>query len=89
MTIIITILGYIAALFVSVAYLPQTIKIIKLKKADEFSLLFISLLIFGLLLFVIYGYFISAIPLIIESTISIALLMPIIYYNKKKGTKTK
>ncbi len=51
----ITIVGIIASIFTATASIPQLIKIIKNKDADDISLIMLSALVVGLGLWIYYG----------------------------------
>ncbi|WP_342252967.1 SemiSWEET family sugar transporter [Spiroplasma endosymbiont of Zeiraphera isertana] len=89
--IAIDIIGYIGAFFISVAFLPQTIKLIKTKNTKGLSLISYSIYQIGLTSFIIYASLIKNIPLLAANAfgtvINIILLTLIIYnlyYNKDK-----
>ena len=50
-----TITGIIASVLTSTSMLPQLIKLIREKKAEDVSLMMMCLLITGLILWVVYG----------------------------------
>ena len=93
----IDIIGYVGAFLISIAFLPQTIKIIKTKNTKGLSLISYTIYQIGLISFIIYGSLINNIPLLAANAfgtiINIILLILIIYnlyYNKKKTiTKNK
>jgi MtN3 and saliva related transmembrane protein len=66
-------IGIIAGLLTSISMLPQLIKIIKEKKAKEVSLLMLSVLTCGNILWAIYGFMRSDWPIIITNFISITI----------------
>jgi len=68
---IIDILGYIAAMLTTFAFLPQSIKTLRLKKTDDLSSAMCILFCTGVLLWLIYGIFITNIPLIIANSITL------------------
>ena len=91
-TITIDIVGYIGALLISIAFLPQTIKLIKDKNTKGLSLLCYSIYQVGLTLFIIYAAITSNYPLLAANTfgtvVNIILLTLIVYnlyYNKKQA----
>ncbi|WP_308149359.1 MULTISPECIES: PQ-loop domain-containing transporter [unclassified Spiroplasma] len=53
--IVIEVVGYVGALLISIAFLPQTIKLIKDKNTKGLSLISYSIYQVGLILFIIYG----------------------------------
>ena len=82
----IEIFGYIAAVLTTAAFLPQLIKILKTKKADDVSLITLIMFIIGVLCWIIYGYNISSIPILIANLITLILnlliLISKIYFSK-------
>ena len=79
--------GYLAAILTTAAFLPQLIKTLKTKKADDVSLITLIMFIVGVLLWIIYGYKISSIPILLANVITFVLnfliLISKIYYSKK------
>lgn len=65
--------GIIAGLLTSISMLPQLIKIIKEKKAKEVSLLMLSILTTGNILWAVYGFLRDDWPIIITNFISITI----------------
>ena len=78
--------GYFAAILTTAAFLPQLIKTIKTKKADDVSLLTLIMFISGVGSWIIYGYVISSTPILIANTITFILnfflLISKIYFSK-------
>ena len=79
--------GYFAAITTTAAFLPQLIKILKTKKADDVSLITLIMFICGVCSWIIYGYKISSIPIMIANLITFILnfliLISKITYSKK------
>ncbi len=82
----IEIFGYIAAILTTAAFLPQLIKTLKTKKADDVSLITLIMFIIGVLCWIIYGYKISSIPILVANLITLILnlliLISKIYFSK-------
>ena len=82
----IEVFGYIAAVLTTAAFLPQLIKTLKTKKADDVSLITLIMFIIGVLCWIIYGYKISSIPILIANLITLILnlliLISKIYFSK-------
>jgi len=80
------IFGYIAAILTTAAFLPQLIKTLKTKKADDVSLITLIMFIVGVLCWIIYGYKISSIPILLANLITLLLnlliLISKIYFSK-------
>jgi len=80
------IFGYFAAILTTVAFLPQLIKTLKTKKADDVSLATLIMFIIGVLSWIIYGYKISSVPILVANLITLILnlliLISKIYFSK-------
>ena len=68
--------GYIAAILTTAAFLPQLIKTLKTKKAEDVSLVTLIMFICGVGSWIIYGYKISSLPILIANIIT---LIPVSY----------
>ena len=79
--------GYFAAILTTAAFLPQLIKTLTTKKADDVSLVTLIMFISGLVSWIIYGYAISSFPILLANIITFILnlliLISKIYYSKK------
>ena len=80
------IFGYFAAILTTSAFLPQLIKTLKTKKADDVSLTTLVMFIIGVLSWMIYGYKISSTPVLIANLITLILniliLISKVYFSK-------
>jgi len=83
----IDIFGFFAAILTTSAFLPQLIKTLKTKKADDVSLTTLIMFIIGVFSWIIYGYKISSTPILIANLITLILnlliLISKIYFSKK------
>ncbi len=83
------IFGYIAAILTTAAFLPQLIKTFKTKKADDVSLLTLIMFIIGVLGWIIYGFKISSMPILLANSITLILnlliLISKIYFSKSQN----
>ena len=83
--------GYLAAILTTAAFLPQLIKTLKTKKADDVSLTTLIMFIIGVLSWIIYGYKISSTPIFISNLITLVLnlliLISKIYFSKVLSQK--
>ena len=94
MNIFIEILGYIAAICIPLAFLPQTIKLIKTRNTSGLSIFSYSIYQIGGLTFLIFGILRHDIPMItcqiITSTLNFIIISIIInnlIKQKNKGEK--
>ena len=67
------IIGLTAGIFTSVSLLPQLIKIIKHKKAEDISLFYLAILFVGLALWVWYGTLREDLPIIVTNSFSLII----------------
>ena len=78
--------GYFAAILTTAAFLPQLIKTLNTKKADDVSLITLIMFISGVGCWIIYGYKISSTPILIANIITFILnlfiLISKVYYSK-------
>lgn len=81
------VLGIIAGVLTSVSMIPQLIKVIKSKNAEDLSWVMLMVLISGLSLWVWYGCIQKELPIIISNAfavlVNIALLICCVMYKKK------
>ena len=79
--------GYFAAILTTAAFLPQLVKTLKTKKAEDVSSLTLIMFICGVGSWIIYGYKISSSPILIANIITFILNLFILisktYYSKK------
>ena len=82
--------GYFAAILTTAAFLPQLIKTLKTKKAEDVSLLTLIMFICGVGFWILYGFKISSSPILIANIITLILnlfiLISKVYYSKKIGS---
>ena len=73
--------GYFAAILTTLAFLPQLIKTLKTKKADDVSLITLIMFMTGVLSWIIYGYKISSNPILIANIITFVLNLLILIFK--------
>ena len=79
--------GIIAGIFTALSLMPQLIKIIKTKKAEQISLLMLATLMCGIGLWVYYGILRKDYPIIITNSFSFLLNVIIIVLRKRYKDK--
>ena len=77
------ILGLLAAVLTTFAYLPQSIKAIRTKHTKDISFPMVVMLEFGLITWLIYGLLINSVPIIAANTVSIVFMSIILYLKIK------
>jgi len=80
-TINIEFFGYFAAILTTLAFLPQLIKTLKTKKADDVSLITLIMFMTGVLSWIIYGYKIASTPILIANIITFILNLLILIFK--------
>ena len=73
--------GYFAAILTTLAFLPQLIKTLKTQKADDVSLITLIMFLTGVLSWVIYGYKISSVPILMANIITFILNFLILIFK--------
>ncbi len=79
----ITVIGLVAGTLTTGCFIPQVIKIIKDKSAKEVSLLMFLIIACGDFLWLIYGFYISSLPVILANAVSFVLICLIIALKVK------
>jgi len=82
------IIGFVGAVLSSVSFLPQVIKIIKTKSADDLSMPTILLLAGNAAAWLTYGILKDALPLSITNAIMLSMLLLIVFFKIKFRPKT-
>tara|TARA_Y100001968_G_scaffold77939_1_gene69247 strand:+ start:1024 stop:1317 length:294 start_codon:yes stop_codon:yes gene_type:complete len=70
--------GFLAAALTTIAFLPQLIRTLKTRSADDISFLMLILFITGLLFWIIYGIKIDSRPIILANLITFSLNLSIL-----------
>ena len=73
--------GYFAAILTTLAFLPQLIKTLNTKKAEDVSLITLIMFLIGVLSWIIYGYKISSTPILIANIITFFLNLLILIFK--------
>ena len=77
--------GWIAGAFVTCSLIPQLIRVFKLKSAKEISILFNTLLLIGVLMWLGYGIALELFPVILWNAIGAVLVATLLYAKLKYG----
>jgi MtN3 and saliva related transmembrane protein len=80
-------LGYIAGVLTTFCYVPQIIRVFKLKSAREISYLYSIFLLCGIVIWLLYGILLHLIPIILWNSIGFImvgmLLLAKLLYGRK------
>jgi MtN3 and saliva related transmembrane protein len=75
----IIIVGYIAGILTTISFIPQVARAWRLKETRDLSLAMLILFAFGVLLWTIYGFWVSSIPIIAANTITFILILVLLW----------
>lgn len=81
----IEILGVVAGILTTAAYIPQVFRTWRLKSAGDISLVMISLTSGGILLWFLYGVFIRSLPVAIANCITFILTFTVLILKVRFG----
>ncbi len=85
MTPAIEIVGSIAALITTLAWLPQILKIRRDRRAGDISLATNIALASGVFLWVVYGVFIGSLPVILANSVTLLFIATIVGMKLRYG----
>lgn len=84
----IRILGLIAATLTTISFFPQAIKIIKTRDARSISLVMYSILVLGIAMWVVYGFLVGDLPILLANIITlIPTLVILVIKTREKWRK--
>ncbi len=79
------ILGYIGGTLTTLSFVPQLIRVLKLKSAHDISLLFTVSLLVGILFWLVYGIYFRLVPVILFNAVGGAFNAALLYTKLKYG----
>lgn len=74
----INLIGSVAAFCTTIAFVPQLVRVWRLKSARDISLNMFLLFSLGVLLWLIYGLFIHSVPVILANGLTLVLSLAIL-----------
>ncbi len=82
-------LGLAAGALVTCSIIPQLVCVFKLRSAREISLLFTTLLLSGMITWIVYGIFLELAPVVLWNVIGAVLITVLLYAKLKYGRPSK
>lgn len=76
-------IGIIAGVLTASSMLPQLFKVIKNKEAEDISLLMLVVLMSGIALWIVYGWFRDDWPIIITNSFSLLVNITLTFFRVK------
>jgi MtN3 and saliva related transmembrane protein len=80
-----TVIGAIAGLFTAGCLIPQIVKTHRTKSTGDFSLLFLTAMTTGAVLWAIYGLLLRSIPIVATNALCIAQMSYLLYMKARQG----
>ena len=80
---LITVLCLLAASLTTISFLPQIIKIWKTQKTGDISFVMYIILVTGVFLWLIYGFLIKDLPLILANLVTLILVSSVLFLKIK------
>ena len=77
-------IGYLAAFFTTIAFIPQAYKVFKTNQTKDLSLSLFLIFSLGVLMWLIYGIMLNSIPMIVANVITLSLSLYILYKKIKR-----
>jgi MtN3 and saliva related transmembrane protein len=74
-----------AGFFITCSFVPQIMRVLRLKSAREISILFTSLTLLGMVLWLTYGIIHRLIPIMLWNVIGFLLIIILLYAKIKYG----
>lgn len=78
-------LGYLGGVLTTFCYIPQIIRIFRLKSAKEISLLFTLFTLVGIMVWLSYGILLSLGPIIFWNSVALVIVSILLYAKLKYG----
>lgn len=82
-------MGQAAGMLISISFIPQLIRVYKLKSAYEISTTFTSMLLLGLLSWIVYGIYFRLVPIILWDSIAFIEVLILLIFKMKFGRDKK
>lgn len=79
----IEVIGGVAAVCTTVAFVPQLVRVWKLRRAEEISGAFFLLFTVGISIWLVYGIFIDSWPIIVANSVTIVIAGAILFLKFK------
>ncbi len=78
-------LGFVAGALVTCSLIPQLVRVFKLRSAHEISMLFTTLLLAGIIIWLAYGILLRLTPVILWNAAATVLVALLLFAKLKYG----
>jgi MtN3 and saliva related transmembrane protein len=76
-------IGILAGVLTAVSLIPQIVKIVKEKKSEDISFVYLSILLAGLGLWIVYGVLRNDVPVIATNVVSVVINLVTVFVGMK------
>jgi len=80
-------IGWLAAFCTTACFIPQLVRIWRLRSAREISLITYLVFSLGVFLWLLYGVFIHAVPIILANAVALVISLTILALKMRFGRK--
>jgi MtN3 and saliva related transmembrane protein len=77
------IVGILAGIFTAISLIPQIVKIVREKRAEDISFAYLATLLTGLILWIVYGALRKDLPVIITNVVSVVINLVTVFVGIK------
>jgi MtN3 and saliva related transmembrane protein len=81
-------IGIVAATITSLASIPQLVKTWRTKRAEDLSYGLLAFLLAGISLWLLYGFLVPSVPIILESLVSLVSIGAITVLKARYGRRS-
>ena len=74
----VTAIGLVAGTLTTISFLPQLVHTLRTKSAKDISYVMLIAFMTGVILWLIYGIFLQALPIILANAVTLALILAIL-----------
>jgi len=82
------VLGFVAGALITCSFVPQLIRVFRLKSAHEISTLFTTLLLLGIVTWLTYGIYFRLTPVILSNATGAVLVALLLFAKLKYGRQS-
>ena len=76
-----SILGFVAGTLTTLSFLPQVLKVWRTKRCDDLSFMMLLAFAAGVCLWLVYGLFLRAAPIVAANLVTLAFLLTLISFK--------
>ncbi|MBU0501632.1 MAG: SemiSWEET transporter [bacterium] len=85
MDYVVFLIGSLAAALTTISFLPQVIKAYQTKQTKDLSLVMYVVLSTGLVFWLIYGFCLNSLPIILANSITLMMALFLVFLKLKHG----